>query len=146
MKDELGFRVFAFRLHQFISLGETVFATLEPEGERFLSTQGQRFAPGDRERILLPLAFCRECGQEYYTVWLRGDGGIRRVSPRELRDLQGEEDGEPGFLFLSTRDPWPVRAEELVERLPEVARLACRRNAAGRIEVDSKPWELIRLV
>lgn len=55
---------FAFRLHRFISRGDTVHATIEPEDRRHRSVRKQRFVPGDRSRALFPLAFCRECGQE----------------------------------------------------------------------------------
>ena len=65
---ETGFPVFAFRLHQFISRGDTVYASLEPEESRYLTIYRQQYVPGDRGKVLLPLAFCRECGQEYYSV------------------------------------------------------------------------------
>jgi len=117
---ETGFRAFPFRLHQFVSRGETVYATVEPPEERFVTTQGQRFAPGDRGRILLPVAFCRECGKEYYTVWLRGAGPHRSVSERDLRDLQGDEGDEPGFLYVASgEEDWPTESRAMLERLPE---------------------------
>ncbi|MHC1767595.1 MAG: hypothetical protein AB9869_25505 [Verrucomicrobiia bacterium] len=76
---DTGFPAFAFRLHQFISKGDTVYASLEPEAQRHVTTHAQQFVPdGTRERILLPLAFCRECGQEFYTVRLRRDQKTRR--------------------------------------------------------------------
>ena len=59
---ETGFPVFTFRLHQFISRGDTVYASLEAEAERDLTVHKQQFVPGARGRILLPLVFCRECG------------------------------------------------------------------------------------
>ena len=59
--SQTGFPVFAFRIHQFFSRGETVYASLEPPEERFITTQLQQFVPGDRSKVLLPLAFCREC-------------------------------------------------------------------------------------
>src|SRR5690606_26221304 len=65
---ETGFRPFAFRLHQFLSPGDTVYASIEPESERHLTLHGQQFVPHDRSRVLYPLCFCRECGQEYYVV------------------------------------------------------------------------------
>src|SRR6266705_4624200 len=61
---ETGTPPFAFRLHQFISKGDMIYASIEEE--RFLTLQGQQYVPGDRERVLLPLVFCRECGHEYY--------------------------------------------------------------------------------
>jgi hypothetical protein len=70
---QTGFPVFPFRLHQFVSRGDTLYATVEPLAERSLTIQGQLFSPNDRSKILLPLCFCRECGQEYYAVYLRED-------------------------------------------------------------------------
>ncbi|BCL79615.1 RNA helicase [Ktedonobacteria bacterium brp13] len=107
---------FAFRLHQFITKGDTLYASLESAGKRYLTLNGQRFVPdGQRERILLPLVFCRECGQEYYCVRIN-EG---RLVPRVLND-QAQEEGQSGFLFYSQDNPWPDHDEEkLVERLPE---------------------------
>ena len=51
------FPAFAFRLHQFLSRGDTVYASLEKESDRYLTVHGQRYVPGDRERLLLPLSF-----------------------------------------------------------------------------------------
>ena len=65
---EERFPPFAFRLHQFISRGDTVYASLESEEERYITAHGQQYVPGDRSRVLLPLVFCRECGQDYYCV------------------------------------------------------------------------------
>jgi len=118
---QTGFPVFAFRLHQFISRGDTVYATIEAEDARYLTVHGQRYVPSDRDRALFPLVFCRECGQEYYCVAMgRTEGGRRRFIPRELseRDLE-EEEGEPGFLHVSTENPWPIETEAILARLPE---------------------------
>src|SRR5205085_10505161 len=65
---DTGFPPFAFRLHQFISRGDTVYASPETEDSRYITVYGQQYVPGDRERALLPLVLCRECGQEYYCV------------------------------------------------------------------------------
>ncbi len=108
---------FAFRLHQFISRGDSVYASLEPEADRHLTVQGQRYVPGDRDRALLPLVFCRECGQEYYAVRLADEGGF--VVPRDLTD-RSEEGGEPGYLHLSSQQPWPSDdAAQLLDRVPD---------------------------
>jgi hypothetical protein len=116
---ETGFPPFAFRLHQFISRGDTVYATLESEEQRYLTITGQQFKPGSREHVLLPLVFCRECGQEYYCVRRMQKEGIVEYVPRELRDQQGDHESEPGFIHLSTTDPWPTDAAEAAERLPD---------------------------
>ena len=118
---DTGLPTFAFRLHQFISRGDTVYASLEAENKRYLTVYGQQFVPGDRTRILLPLAFCRECGQEYYVVRRVKDQqtGLYTFIPRELSDRPDEESGDPGFLFFSSDNPWPATDAEILERLPE---------------------------
>jgi ATP-dependent helicase YprA (DUF1998 family) len=113
-----GFPVFAFRLHQFFSGGSNVTASLDPESERYITTSGQQFVPGDRERVLLPLSFCRECGQEYYSVRLRdGDGG-RIAESREISDRSHGAEEENGYLYFSTSNPWPDEGDELLNRVP----------------------------
>jgi ATP-dependent helicase YprA (DUF1998 family)/very-short-patch-repair endonuclease len=120
---ETGFPVFAFRLHQFISKGDTVHASVESEAKRYITTEKQKYVPDkSRERVLLPLAFCRECGQEYYSVRLVADPntGHRHLEPRELNDLFSKDDNEAGFIFVDTQDPWPDEGTpEYAERLPD---------------------------
>jgi ATP-dependent helicase YprA (DUF1998 family)/very-short-patch-repair endonuclease len=120
---ETGFPVFAFRLHQFISRGDTVYASLEAADMRTVTTKAQQFTPGDRSRVLLPLAFCRECGQEYYTVYQHTDSktGAVRYLPRPLNEQSGDDRQQSGFLYASQETPWPEDAydPEIVERLPE---------------------------
>jgi hypothetical protein len=48
-----GFPAFAFRLHQFISRGDTIYASLESEDQRYLTLNRQQFVPGDRKKVLL---------------------------------------------------------------------------------------------
>jgi ATP-dependent helicase YprA (DUF1998 family)/very-short-patch-repair endonuclease len=116
---ETGFPIFAFRLHQFISRGDTVYASLETEGERYPTINAQKFVPGQRNKILLPLVFCRECGQEYYVVHKSRDQetDLVQFSFRELDDRLNDEDGEAGYLYLSTKDPWTP--EMVFEKVPE---------------------------
>jgi len=118
---DTGFPVFAFRLHQFLSRGDTVYASPETPGARYITTNAQQFVPGDRERVLLPLAFCVECGQEYYTVRKQVDpaSGAVTFMPRELTDQTAEEDEERGFLYCNEENPWPDDAGEVIERLPD---------------------------
>lgn len=115
-----GKKPFAFRLHQFISRGDTVYASLEPEDRRYITVQGQQYVPGDRSRNLLPLVFCRECGQEYYSVFKAEDShlGCSVFRQRDLFD-KGDEHNEAGYLYFSTSNPWPDESEELFERLPD---------------------------
>jgi ATP-dependent helicase YprA (DUF1998 family)/very-short-patch-repair endonuclease len=118
--DDHGFPVFAFRLHQFFSGGSAVTVSLHSEDERFISTTGQLFVPDHREQLLMPLVFCRECGQEYMAVRLReNEQGTRVAEPRELNDMAAGED-EIGFFYCSSSDPFPDRddAENFYRRIP----------------------------
>lgn len=114
---------FAFRLHQFISRGDAVFASLEENDARHLSISGQQFVPGSQKsKILLPLAFCRECGAEYYSIWKFTESSTGRVRFR-TRDLNERVDdpaeGEAGFLYRDPENPWPDDPDDVIGRLPE---------------------------
>jgi ATP-dependent helicase YprA (DUF1998 family)/very-short-patch-repair endonuclease len=128
-----GFPVFAFRLHQFISRGDTVYASLERPSVRHLNLREQRTVPKDASKALLPLAFCRACGQEYYTVFRESvddDPGAEaeeheRVLPRAAGTRVGEHGQEPGYLYLPPDDPrlageaWPTDPAEVLARIPD---------------------------
>jgi len=118
---ENGFPPFAFRLHQFISKGDTVYATPEEEEARYTTVHGQQYVPGDRNRILLPLVFCRECGQEYYCVRAvhSSSPGKRVFEPRDAQDQEGTDEIVPGYLYISASNPWPTSVEGVVDRVPE---------------------------
>lgn len=129
-----GLPVFAFRLHQFVSRGDTVYATVEPENERYITVQGQQYVPGDRGRLLFPLAFCRECGQEYYCVTRqpsRGETSDTRFLPRDISNRVEDGSGEPGFLYMSSTNPWPVEAGQVLDRIPD----DWLEDAGGRLQV-----------
>lgn len=116
-----GGPVFAFRLHQFLSGGDTVYASLDEP--RVLSLSGQKFVPGsNRSRLLLPLAFCRECGQEYYIVKLEEGTAGDFVVERDLGDQAGGELGmTQGFLYRNPERPWYDQDETFVlENVPDM--------------------------
>lgn len=112
---------FAFRLHQLISPGDTAFASLESEDKRYITVRGQQFVPGDRERALFPLVFCRECGQEYYCVSMTKDQetGRRIFTPRDFSDRVSDDEREVGYLYLSAAHPWPSDPDEMMKHLPD---------------------------
>ncbi len=112
--------VFAFRLHQFISRGSNVFASPEAESERHITLLEQQYVPGDRTKRLLPLAFCRQCGQDYYLVERSPEIDGERLLPRDLGDNDTVEGQRTlGFLYLSTEKPWPFDDDEAVfDRIP----------------------------
>jgi ATP-dependent helicase YprA (DUF1998 family) len=116
-----GDPVFAFRLHQFLSSGGSVYATLEEPDRRELTTEGQYLAParpGERDRtggtggapprVLFPLAFCRDCGQEYYLASCVEEGGVRRLIPRSplLNAPDDDTPGRTGFFALEREGLW----------------------------------------
>jgi ATP-dependent helicase YprA (DUF1998 family) len=81
---------FAFKLHQFISQGRAVYATLEPPAQREFSAEGEMV---DR-RPFFPLRFCRVCGQDYYHAVRTAD----RFLPYPLGEELPEEEGQGGYL------------------------------------------------
>jgi ATP-dependent helicase YprA (DUF1998 family) len=102
-----GRPLFAFRLNQFLSKGDTVHVSLEPEQHRYITSQYQVSVPGQRDKILLPLAFCRECGQEYLVVSRSRDGGRFRYMARAEADVADDEAGF-GHVYVSAAHPWPT--------------------------------------
>ncbi|MEB3189397.1 MAG: DEAD/DEAH box helicase, partial [Snowella sp.] len=103
----------AFRLHQFISQGGSVYATLEHPDRRHLTLDGQYKIEG--ERLLYPLVFCRECGQDYYLV--KYDQYRQHFSPRLPSGYEEDgEDQQSGYLALNEPEIWQ---EEDAERLPD---------------------------
>lgn len=128
-KDEEGRPIFAFRLHQFISKGEKVYASLEPENTRYITLQAQQFVPGsERSKILLPLVFCRECGEAYYLV--QQIAGAQKhsiyrsgeLSDDELDESEGKSpEAIDGYLYVNESKPWPKPSDtaELLKRLPD---------------------------
>lgn len=96
--------LFAFRLHQFISKGGSVYATAEPVESRAIESDYQQVLPGEPERRLYPLAFCRECGQEYLMVTRKEPDGATQLIARHTLRPKPEEDG---YLFVSSTREWP---------------------------------------
>ncbi|MFN8124676.1 MAG: helicase-related protein [Thermoleophilia bacterium] len=118
-RDDAPFPVFAFRVHQFISRGDTAYATIESPDARYITVNGRSWAPGGRERRLFPLVFCRECGQEYYAVQLVKSGEDERLEPRDPTGRDADKTGIPGYLYASPENPWPTDPAEVLERVPD---------------------------
>lgn len=118
-KDGAGRSLFAFKLHQFIGKGDTAYVTMEPLAVRHLTTQYQRSNPdGPAGQPLFPLAFCRECGQDYLVVNREKRGDDTVFTPRLLTGGSGEPVDAQGLLLI-TDGPWPTSGDELLDRLPE---------------------------
>ena len=115
-ESEGGRSLFAFKLHQFVSGGGKVFSTLEAEGKRFLTLDGSQFVPGDRERRLYAVHFCRECGQEYFPVWHEDAPAGRQLSPRSIDERNhDDEEVKNGFFMPDPDGIW----DDVVDRYPE---------------------------
>ncbi len=105
----------AFRLHQFIAQGGSVYTTLEPHSQRFLTLEGQYTTTNNR--LLYPLVFCRECGQDYYAV--RYDSHRNTATPLlpTAIDLDLDKDDiQEGYLTLDEPELWETADED---RLPD---------------------------
>ena len=113
------FPIFAFRLHQFFTRGDTVWTTLEPEDIRHLEMSKLGAKPGEPDKPLFPLMFCRHCGAAYYRVSVLDEARGRFLGPREDRREEGDDGSRDAFLYLSSQAPWPrTDGAELLERLP----------------------------
>lgn len=105
--------LFAFRLHQFISKGASVYVTAGPEDTRLIEHDYQVYTEEHgTERRLYPLAFCRECGQEYLMVTHDRASGEFRA---RTGNLVKADDGD-GYLYISTKNPMPA---DMLPRLPQ---------------------------
>ncbi|ATO13239.1 DEAD/DEAH box helicase [Micromonospora sp. WMMA2032] len=145
--------LFAFRLHQFLAKGDTVYVTLEDGVTRHLTREYQLVLPGSDGKILLPLAFCRECGQEYLTVWRSENNGKVVYAPRRDTAATGGR-GDDGYLYVDSDRPWPADEDEAIKarRIPEswlevdaggreVVRSSHRQRLPQAITVNPQGWE-----
>ena len=126
--------LFAFRLHQFLSKGDTVYVTLEDKSSRHLTRSYQLEQPGSGGKLLMPLAFCRECGQEYLTVWRTEKDGEVRYEARRDTSATGGRQGD-GYLYVDHEREWPANVQYAVDdrRLPE-----------SWLELDDKGQEVVK--
>ncbi|MBD2560250.1 MULTISPECIES: DEAD/DEAH box helicase [Nostoc] len=104
----------AFRLHQFISQGGSVYATIENRDKRLLTLEGQYTTT--ENRLLYPLVFCRECGQDYYVVRYDSEKDIVLPQLPTALDSLDNEDIKEGYLTLDEPGLWDKEDEE---RLPD---------------------------
>ena len=123
---------FAFKLHQFISGAGHAYATLDPPGERTVTVDGQQFLPGQADKRLYAVHFCRECGHEYHPVRMeqREEGSVflaRDIddAPPTVRDTtNGDAEESPvegvfGFLTPHPTDDPDFRFADRDDDYPE---------------------------
>ncbi|MDW8467594.1 MAG: DEAD/DEAH box helicase [Chloroherpetonaceae bacterium] len=98
LSDEGRHRMLAFKLHQFISQGRTLYATLESREQREFSSEGQLQA--SEGKFYFPVKFCRQCGQDYYHVLRMGN----RFEPHPIDAELEQEEQCAGYLMLAPTD------------------------------------------
>ena len=106
--------VLAFRLHQFLSSGSSVYTTLESPDTRQLNMDEQY--KDEEGRVLFPLAFCRECGQDYYLVSRFENDDQETLIPASpmVGSSRDEISGDVGYFSIEN-DLWDGGSEELPE-------------------------------
>ena len=132
------FPIFAFRLHQFLTRGDTVWASLEAERSRHLEMSKQAAKPGEPHKPLYPLVFCRHCGTAYYRVRVVTDDHGRTLIAREDDSRPGDAGDANGYLYLSEESPWPrAGSPEMLERLPDSLKETTARGGE-RVRPDAR--------
>jgi superfamily II DNA/RNA helicase len=140
-----GEPVFAFRLHQFLASGGSVYATLEATDVRSFSSEGPFYAPREpgraENRVMYPLAFCRECGQEHYLCSLAPGKDEIELLPRSPLLHVTDEDlpGDPGFVTLEDGSLWS-EDEDLPDNFVEMRRNSPRVKAHYQAHVPRRIW------
>ena len=122
VQPETRYPVFPFRLHQFISRGDTIYASLEDPEHDALSRRRDSSS-------------CRETATGYSCRWPFAESAGKSTTrscgtstprpviisyrPRDVMDQSGEDDATVGFLYPDFVNPWPEDMSEVIERLPE---------------------------
>lgn len=114
------FPIFAFRLHQFFTRGDTVWASIEPDAQRHLEIAKKAAKPGEPEKPLYPLVFCRHCGTAYYRVRIVEDEHGQLLFPREDQREEDDDGSTDAYLYVSRDSPWPRGDEQArLARVPD---------------------------
>ena len=118
--------------------GDTVWATLEPEAERHLEMAKKGAKPGEPDKLLFPLVFCRHCGTAYYRVKVISDEHGKALLPREDRREDDDDGSVDAYLYISESAPWPRSAgKDLLDRLPDVLKETTAQGVE-RVRPDSR--------
>lgn len=112
LRNPAGQPVFAFKLHQLISQGQAIYATLENRVSRLLRLDAQYYAaPANSqqsERVMFPLRFCRVCGQDYYTVLRARDNG-RLIPYTTESEAEAADMVDAGYVMLADEsNDWSI--------------------------------------
>lgn len=130
--------ILPYKLHQFISQTGSVYATLdqEPDKQKITLESGRYDEEEEIPKLIYPIVFSRETGQEFYCVTL--DAANNMLLPREFSEVPlGDEEEEQvdwdavGYLIPYT-DAWSE------ERLADVPGSWVNRRKDGSFSIKKK--------
>ena len=138
VRDNTDTPLFAFKLHQFISGGGKVYATLEAPGRRVITLDGQQYVSGDADRLrrYYHVHFCRDCGQEYLPVWDTDSPEGRTFNVRSIEERQHDDEQVKFGFLLPSLEAWDAADPE---RYPE-AWVEERADGEWRIKPDKRKF------
>ena len=130
--------LFAFRIHQFLSKGDNIYSSIHSPSQRFITGRYQLAVPNKPTESLIPLVFCRECGQEYLSVVRDDRDGDIVYRTRPDRDASAGDNA--GYLYISDDFAWPNSSDEvsLFDRLPDSWTAEDKRGNKGIIQSRRK--------
>ena len=134
---EDGEPTLAFRLHQFLSSGSSVYATLEDRDRRELQMESRYKL--DDERLLFPLSFCRECGQDYYLVTRTDEGVVPRLPLSGYGEVENEDDRQGYFAIEDGDDEDGDLWDDAINDLPESWLTAAKRPSLRKEFAEHRP-------
>ena len=137
---EDGEPTLAFRLHQFLSSGSSVYATLEDLDERELQMESRYKL--DDERLLFPLSFCRECGQDYYLVTRTDEGVVPRLPLGGYGEVEDEDERQGYFAIENGGDEGGNLWDDAIDDLPDSWLTAAKRPRLKREFAEHRPEQL----
>jgi superfamily II DNA/RNA helicase len=128
--------ILPYKLHQFISQTGSVYATLDQEPSlQKITLESGIYDPTEDDKMIYPIVFSRETGQEFYCVTL--DAANERVLPREFSEVPLGDEEEPadwgtvGYLIPDS-EAWDE------ERLEDVPTSWVNRRKDGSLSVKKK--------
>jgi very-short-patch-repair endonuclease len=94
--------------------------------------------PGQSEKPLYPLVFCRHCGTAYYRVKIISDINGKILIPREGHREEDDDGRNDAYLYVSEEAPWPRGyGPALLDRLPDFMKEPTAQGV-DRLRPDSK--------
>ncbi|MGY3802677.1 DEAD/DEAH box helicase [Pigmentibacter ruber] len=117
--------LFPFKLHQFISRGGNLYATLDKN--HFTLEPKRYMESNENTKLFLPTAFCRKCGADYFSVTKLSQSLKNpdpHFEPREdlsIADDEDEKNKTTGFLYIPSEinKSIEVLKQEVFNKVPE---------------------------